>query len=378
MNRARALSSPAWVVSACGAAIALLFLTISLIGSDGDPSGVARFGELTPQQTDYAQARLDRAVFVRDSLGHDGKFFFIQANDPLLLAPDEHASALDRPTYRSQRMLYPLLAGAMAGFNPHLVLWTLIAVNISMMALGSWAVAMLAVDARISSWFGLAFAVNMGLVYSLLMDGATVTAFALACLGVLAVTRQRTGLAVLALTAAVLAREVMILFAFGVVIGVIVDHWRKRTGQSSLAGVAPWSVVIVPGLAAVMWAGYVRLRITFGASLIETEEITLVPLSGTFQALTSGSAGVVDLLAIVLVVAVAVAVPLLAMRTMSLLVWGAVPFSVLAVLLTVNVWQYNYNITRALAPLLTAVLFGIGVVLRESSSRRQAALVPLP
>jgi hypothetical protein len=365
-------------VALCGVSIALAFAGISLIGAGGDPSGVARFGELTPQQTDYAEAVLERPVFVRDSLGHDGKFLFIQANDPLLVEPTEHAIALDRPTYRSQRMLYPLIAGVLAGLDPHLILWTLIAVNLAMFGLGTWSVAMLAIDAGMTSWFGLAFAANMGLVYSLLMDGSTVTAFALACAGVLALTRLHTGLSVVAFTGAVLAREVMILFAVGVVAGLLVSRRRSMASPSTFVGddpapSLPWSIIVVPGLAAVLWAVYVRWRIDFEAGLIENEEIALVPFGGALDAVTSGQARLVDLISIALLIAVAVVVPILAFRTMSLLVWGAFPFSVLAIFLTVNVWQYDYNISRALIPLLTAVVFGLGLMLHRTEERSEPA-----
>lgn len=370
-------SPPATIVAVGGVAIAVLFVAISLLGSDGDPSGVARFGELTPQQTNYAESQLGRHVFVRDTLGHDGKFFFIQANDPLLLAPSEHASALDRPTYRSQRMLYPTLAGTLAAFNPHVILWTLVVVNIFMFGLGTWAVAALARTAGMSSWFGLAFAVNMGLVYSLLMDGATITAMALGCVGVLALVRGHTAGAVIALSGAVLAREVMILFAVGVAIGVLAQRSTPHDPAiASLGGatkaLSPLFIVAVPAAIAVMWAGYVRWRISFAQELIENEEITAVPLSGALEAISSGRARIVDLLSIALLGLLIVVVPLMALRTHNLLMWGATPFSILALFLTVNVWQHDYNITRALAPLLTAAIFGVGLMLVRATTERRS------
>ena len=50
-------------------------------------------------------------VVLIDGTGHDGQYFFLQANDPWLLNPTEGLEFLDFPTYRAQRMLYPVVAG---------------------------------------------------------------------------------------------------------------------------------------------------------------------------------------------------------------------------------------------------------------------------
>jgi hypothetical protein len=53
------------------------------------------------------------------------------------------------------------------------------------------------------------------------------------------------------------------------------------------------------------------------------------------------------------------------------LTWGAVGFAVLAPFLTIYVWQKSYDISRALAPLVTAFLIEFAIARRrltESSS----------
>ena len=60
--------------------------------------------------------------------------------DPLFLNPDDHARFLDRPTYRSQRMLYPTLAGLARPLSgPDGVAWALAGLNVLAFGVGAGA-----------------------------------------------------------------------------------------------------------------------------------------------------------------------------------------------------------------------------------------------
>ena len=91
-----------------------------------------------------------------------------------------NAVVLDRPLYRSQRMFYPLQAGGLGLFSAEGVVWGLLVVNVIAMGLGTWAVAVLAVEMGLSSWWGLAFLLNIGLVSELNIGGAGIVAAAAA------------------------------------------------------------------------------------------------------------------------------------------------------------------------------------------------------
>ena len=69
-----------------------------------EPSAFLAIGADSGAQRQYAERVLGHKVATRPDLGHDGRFFFILANDPFLLAATEHASFLDLPTYRAQRI----------------------------------------------------------------------------------------------------------------------------------------------------------------------------------------------------------------------------------------------------------------------------------
>jgi len=331
------------VVAIVALIIGVLMCIRLLAFNNWDPTLFTAFGVEEPVTLEYAEEKLDREVITRPFQGHDGKYFFVQANDPWITQPSENASVLDRPAYRSQRMLYPALAGGGGLFSPDVIAWALILVNVAFLALGSWAVARIAERHGVTAWAGLAFVLNIGLLSELFIDGAGIVAFAFACLGALALEEDRPVLAGALLAGAALTREVMLVF-----VAFIALFWlvRRRT--------IPW-VVGIPSVAAVItWAIYVRTRIDVPTDVPQIKEITLVPFSGMVEALTSGRARFADYAVILVLAMLVFIVPIRAWKSDVILTWGTVGFAVLAPFLTVFVWQKSFDISRALAPLATA------------------------
>ena len=127
-----------WLVALVTVVFSSVLVVRSLSEVDWDATLFTAFGEEALPTRAYAEERLGD-VFLRASQGHDGKFFFVQANDPLVLDPETNTSVLDRPLYRSQRMLYPLLAGGGGFLSPETIVWSLIVVNVLAMGAGTLA-----------------------------------------------------------------------------------------------------------------------------------------------------------------------------------------------------------------------------------------------
>lgn len=334
--------------------IAVLAALRLLAVSDWDPTAFAAFGETTVEITEYAEQKLDREVKTRNFKGHDGRFFFVQANDPLILEPEANAAILDRPIYRSQRMLYPFLSGGGGLFPPNVLIWALIWINVGALAAGSWAVGAIASKHGVSSWWGLAFVLNVGLLSELYIDGAGIVAFASAALGALALEHGKTREAALAFVAAALAREVMLGF-----VALVAIFWLIRRK------VIPWAVTVPAGVAVVVWGLYVRWRIELPAGEEQIREITLVPFSGLAEAAGSGNALISDYLMMAVFLFLAVLVVIRAVKSTVYLTWGAVAFALLSPFLTVLVWQKSFDISRALAPLITVFIIEFALARRR-------------
>lgn len=323
--------------------IGVMIVAASLLRHDGDIAGLIKFGGAPDAQliTDHVEAELGRSIATVEAQGHDGKYFFLQALDPFFL-DGEHAAHLDRPVYRAQRMLFPTIAGGFGLMPAETVLWTMGLVNIVAISLGTLGTARLARRLGGSTWLGLAFALNPGIVFEFDISGATILAFACAVWGTVAVMDQRRRAAVLWFCAAVLAREVMLLYLAGVCCHQL---WTTRR--------IPFVLGAVPAMTAAAWAGYIRLRLDSHDGVPEVQEFGM-PFAGMIDAAPNW---LTDPTQLAVISSLAITAPLLTVRAVQRpnpLAWGALGFVVLAVLMTRQVWWNFFDISRAIAPAMTA------------------------
>jgi len=331
------------LVGIVGSVIALLIATRVLNTIDNDPTVFVAFGVDSTEINEYAEARLEREVWKRATLGHDGKYFFVQANDPFVLEPDKNIVVIDRPLYRSQRMFYPVLAGGVGLFPADVIVWALLIVNLIAMGVGSWAVAYLAREMGGSPWWGLAFILNLGFISEMTIDGAGVVAAAAAFGAVVMILKQRLGWAIALLAIAVLSREAMLIAAAGSA------FWLWRRGERRNAAL----VAGIPLAAVVLWAIYLRFRIEFDTGASEVQEIGL-PFAGFVDAFELWAGDPLNLMAGIAMMVLFILFTRRVLISGHLVGWAFLGFVPLAILFTRQVWQSYFDITRAVAPVLTA------------------------
>ncbi|MGH8937662.1 MAG: hypothetical protein ACRDXD_15620, partial [Acidimicrobiia bacterium] len=226
-----------------------MFSLNALRAFNWDPSVFLHFGRDDPVGLRYARQHLG-TVKETAALGHDGKYFFVQAHDPFLLEGKLVAKYLDPPAYRAQRMLYPLLAAPALLGGEWALAWALIVVNLAAIGLGTWATSRLALRMGASPWWGLAFALNPGVLFEVFIDGSGALAWALGLVGLASLQEGRPRSARLALAAAALARETMLIVA----VGAALWEWhRRRPGW--------WRLVTAPMASVAVWGLYVRWRL---------------------------------------------------------------------------------------------------------------------
>jgi hypothetical protein len=333
-----------------------------LVEFDWNPTTTIKFGEAFPEQNDYAEDLLGPLVLTPQA-GHDGKFYFSQAMDPFYLEPEVHAVYLDRPTYRAQRMLYPTLAGLGGVLPPTETAWSLIVVNVLAMAVGTAVTAMVAVELGLSPWWGLAFLFNPGLLVTLNIDSAEIVAMAALMAAILFAIRDRPTATAIALTAAALTRETMILAAIGLAL-----FWYKKRSRFPL-------VLLTPFAAVAAWWVYVHWRLSDGLS----QDIQAIgwPLQGFIQAFggwLSTPNSLSDALIGCVLLFASVAIAVRAIRTPSPLGWAVAGFAALALVLSEPVWARYFDSSRALAPVLTAYIL---LVLSSSKDRTKVEHRPI-
>lgn len=204
---------PAAVALALGAAFALW----RMAGAGWDPAALAQPG------TRYA------SLDPQGSEGYDGQFALYIALDP---DPARVAPHLDVPAYRYQRILYPLLAWALAVGQPQVVPWALLAVNLAAHALGTAAVAALLGLRGLPRGYALVFAAWAGLVGGVGLHLNEPLAYALVAGGWLALDRRRPALAGVLLGLALLAKETTVTFWAA---AALASLFEPRAGRARLA-----------------------------------------------------------------------------------------------------------------------------------------------
>lgn len=356
-------SRSVWPVVAVATVVSTLILLNSLSAFAWNPTTFVGFGEDAIATTEYGQERLG-AVVLRDQQGHDGKFFFIQANDPWLLDPSEHAELVDPPVYRSRRMLYPAFAGLMGFASPGVIVWNLVVVNVIGMALGTLAAARLARLLGGSVWWGLAFGLNFGLIFDLMNDGAGVIAACLAMWAVLMLYQQRYGWAVWLMAGAVLSREVMLVTA----VGAAAWHWSKGRRRVALG------TVLIPGAAIAAWTLYITARLGSDTTSVGAFSLPFVGLARAFPYWAEDPAVLATGCAMLLLMVLYV---LRWAQSRTALGWSYVGFVAVAVLMSDKVWRYPFDFARSLAPLITAAILLIFVeVTNRTRDRDPSELAP--
>ncbi len=185
--------------------------------------GYAHFG-LHHRMTDFAfigttfshQSSVSPAINADRShatspAGYDGQYFLYVAQDPI-----RAKSYIDDPAYRYGRIVYPLLARALALGQQDAIPFVLVAINVFAVALGTFALATLLCRHGRSPWYALIFALYPGIYVAVLRDLSEALAYALAACAVALFDRARPGdlVASAALFAvAILTRETTVIFA---------------------------------------------------------------------------------------------------------------------------------------------------------------------
>lgn len=330
------------LVAAVGMLVPAVIAMRTIQSADGDPTILIAFGEAATPTREFAEERLGE-VYLRGGQGHDGKYFFVQANDPFVLDPETNAQVLDRPLYRSQRMLYPVLAGGGGMFGPETIVWSMLIVNLIAMGVGTWVVAQIAMGMGGSPWWGLAFALNLGFISEMNISGAGVVSAAAAFAAVFFYLRGSRSWGLVLLVLAALAREAMVIAAVGTALWL----WLRDEKKMAVTTIA------MPLVAVAAWAGYLRLRIGEGTVTSQVQEIGW-PFVGFIEAFQSWLGDPINLVVGIAIMLLFVIYTRRVLMSRHLVGLAFVGFVVLGVVFTEQVWHSYFDITRAVAPIITS------------------------
>lgn len=275
--------------------------------------------------------------------GHDGQQFYAIARAPMHL--DEVADQLDRPRYRLQRPLFPLLAWALhpSGGGTGLVV-ALLVVGVAGVLLSGVAAGALSVALGGGTWPALVVPLLPGAYAALRITAADTLALGLLLAALWAVEARRTRWAVVAAVGAVLAKESMALL-------LVAHAVTRRTRESVLAATA---AVVSTGC----W--WLALRVLVDSEVPQVKELTW-PFGGMVAYVDEWLSGRNPLGAAMSIGSFALAFVALSRRGPHHPLFGPLAaMTALASLFAASVVALDYNATRTLGPLLALAILTLG------------------
>ena len=228
-----------WVVVL---ALALVYVVLTLARYDGDPMMFVLPG------TRYSQGDPE------GTSGYDGQFAYFIARAPL-----NGWRYCDAPSYRYQRILYPILAWILALGQPGIVPWTLIVINVAALAGGTYFTERLLAAHHVSRWYALAYGLYGGLIAGLRLDLTEPLAYGLVQAGLWA-WKQRSRVTggerrmvighwslIVPMALAALTKETALLATAGLLLYLaLARRWREVLTMGLAVGLpfAIWQVVL--------------------------------------------------------------------------------------------------------------------------------------
>jgi len=310
----------------------VLFSALALALHGGDPLWFVWIG------TAYAERQPGGTT------GYDGQFVYYIARDGWAALPH-----LDNPAYRLQRIGYPLLARLLAGAAPAAIPWAMLAINLAAIVATTFLLAGWLARRALSAWYGLVYALSVGVFLSFSRDLTEPLAYALGTAGLLLWLAGRRAAALVLLALAGLTRETTLLLAAGLIPAELA---RRRYGRAlGLAAAAlPWLI----------WQQV--LHAVLGDSpLVVAETLHFVPLGGAVANLQLEPGRLTALLVVGLPALLLFAVGARAAwrRPAQPLAWLLLVHSALALLFSDESYMHIMGVGRLSIGLLIAVLLAL-------------------
>lgn len=219
--------------------VSLLYLGVVLARNGGDPLVFAtvgsRYGEGEPAGSE----------------GYDGQFAYFIALDPV-----GASQRLDAPSYRYQRILYPMLARWLALGRPDILPWTLVSLNVVALAAGTALMERLLLHYGVGRWYALTYGLYAGQLMSARLDLNEPLSYSLVIAAIWAMEQERPVWSALLFALAALTKETALVFAgaYGAYL-FLAAGWRPalRFGAVAVGPYACWQLFLwrwlgVPGL----------------------------------------------------------------------------------------------------------------------------------
>ncbi|MCS7248957.1 MAG: hypothetical protein NZ840_12065 [Anaerolineales bacterium] len=226
MNLNRILNhwtTPVWITSC----LCLGLIAYTLVKAEGDIFQFiligTRFAEGDPQGSE----------------GYDGQFGYYIALDP---DPQEVKSHLDRPAYRYQRILLPLLARVLSLGNWHWIPWWLVILPFLGQVFGVLFVAKVIEESGRSPLLALIYGLNAGALLSIRVALPEPLAYGFVAAALYAYLKRKYWLGAAGFACAFFAKEVTLVFGGAVLVSLLLRREWKASAVMGVGSFLPFGL----------------------------------------------------------------------------------------------------------------------------------------
>jgi hypothetical protein len=256
-----------------------LYLAFFYERSGNDPLAFVMLGRCYSACTGAERCPLPPQVSPPERLtleGYDGQFNYYIARQPLEAAP-----CIDRPAYRYQRILLPLLGAVLSLGQSAWIPWVFIGVNLAALTLSTAWLEHLLAQQGVWRGYALSYGLFAGVVWAVRLSTSEPLAYALAIGAILGQQRGKLGWAVVTWSLAVLAKETVLILVGGVALYYLAHkQWQALT--LVLAGVLGPFILWQSTL--LIWLGEWGV----GSGGAEATRFEILPFGGIIQLWTHG------------------------------------------------------------------------------------------
>jgi hypothetical protein len=171
------------------------------------------------------------------STGYDGQFAYYMAREGLASQPK-----LDVPSYRLQRILYPLIVSLVSLGQASLIPWMMIVVNLVALGIAAGVLAAWLVRYRRPAWYALVFAFWIGVIFTIRLDLNELTCVMFGIAGLALVRDQRLYVGALLLALSALAKEMGFVFVAAAGLFLFFSGCRRAAMTLVVIGLLPYAL----------------------------------------------------------------------------------------------------------------------------------------
>lgn len=266
--------------------VSVILVAGVILFAGGDPLSLVRVGTQFDQGDNMGTE------------GYDGQFIYYIAQD---INPTTVAKKLDRPSYRYQRVLLPIIAHILSLGNIKILPWLLVAIVVVSHFLGTWAVSKLLEGWGINTWYGLVYGLWVGFLLSIRLILPETLAYGLIAGGFLAYIQKRYKISGLLFGLGLFAKEVTILF----VCAALLDSLFRRKWRVSLYMMV-FSILPYTIFQGFLWSTFGNPGFGSGGAMATPFE--LIPFMGLFRI---GSYSTIYLVAMLVVFGPSIVLPVM-------------------------------------------------------------------